>query len=90
MLPQAKTDVKLWAIDRGTYRHILMKSTIEKRKLYESLLEKVSILGKDWVMHNECHINGLFPPPPLPFLIFPGPLFPLLPITLSLFFKIWG
>lgn len=42
---KAKTDVKLWAIDRGTYRHILMKSTIEKRKLYESLLEKVSILG---------------------------------------------
>eukprot|EP00731_Ephydatia_muelleri_P029279 Em0020g923a len=44
---KAKTDVKLWAIDRGTYRHILMKSTIEKRKLYESLLERVSILGKD-------------------------------------------
>ncbi len=43
---KAKTDVKLWAIDRDTYRRILMGSTIRKRKLYESFLEKVSILGK--------------------------------------------
>jgi len=41
---KAKTDVKLWAIDRDTYRRILMGSTIRKRKLYESFLEKVSIL----------------------------------------------
>ena len=36
----------MWAIDRDTYRRILMGSTIRKRKLYESFLEKVSILGK--------------------------------------------
>lgn len=43
---KAKTSVKLWAIDRDTYRRILMGSTIRKRKLYDSFLEKVSILGK--------------------------------------------
>jgi cAMP-dependent protein kinase regulator len=41
---KAKTDVRLWAIDRDSYRRILMGSTIRKRKLYESFLEKVSIL----------------------------------------------
>lgn len=41
---KAKTAVKLWAIDRDTYRRILMGSTIRKRKLYETFLEKVSIL----------------------------------------------
>ena len=44
---KAKSDVKLWAIDRDSYRRILMGSTIRKRKLYESFLEKVSILGKN-------------------------------------------
>lgn len=43
---KAKTDCKLWAIDRDTYRRILMGSTIRKRKLYEEFLSKVSILGK--------------------------------------------
>lgn len=42
--PQSKTDVKLWAIDRVTYRRILMGSQIRKRKMYEQFLEKVSIL----------------------------------------------
>lgn len=41
---KAKTDVKLWAIDRDTYRRILMGSTIRKRKMYEEFLGKVSIL----------------------------------------------
>ncbi|XP_047143465.1 cAMP-dependent protein kinase type I-beta regulatory subunit isoform X1 [Hydra vulgaris] len=41
---KAKTDVKLWAIDRVTYRRILMGSTMRKRKMYEQFLEKVSIL----------------------------------------------
>ncbi len=44
---KAKTAVKLWAIDRDSYRRILMGSTIRKRKLYESFLERVSILGKE-------------------------------------------
>ena len=52
-LPRAATvkassssDVKLWGIDRDSYRRILMGSTIRKRKMYEEFLSKVSILGK--------------------------------------------
>ncbi|XP_029191675.2 cAMP-dependent protein kinase type I-alpha regulatory subunit-like [Acropora muricata] len=41
---KSKTDVKLWAIDGSTYRRILMRSQINKRKMYEQFLEKVSIL----------------------------------------------
>merc|ERR1712228_555952 len=37
-------DVKLWGIDRDSYRRILMGSTIRKRKMYEEFLAKVSIL----------------------------------------------
>lgn len=40
---KAKSDVELWAIDRDTYRRILMGSTIRKRKKYESFLESVRI-----------------------------------------------
>ncbi len=39
------TYVKLWGIDRDSYRRILMGSTIRKRKMYEEFLSKVSILG---------------------------------------------
>ena len=42
---RAKTDLKLWAIDRDSYRRILMGSTLKKRKMYEEFLSKVSILG---------------------------------------------
>uniref|UniRef100_A0AC35U575 cAMP-dependent protein kinase type I-alpha regulatory subunit n=1 Tax=Rhabditophanes sp. KR3021 TaxID=114890 RepID=A0AC35U575_9BILA len=42
----AKSDsVKLWAIDRLTYRQILMGSTMRKRKLYDEFLSKVQILA---------------------------------------------
>ncbi|XP_046862804.1 cAMP-dependent protein kinase type I-beta regulatory subunit-like isoform X3 [Xenia sp. Carnegie-2017] len=41
---KAKTDLKLWAIDRVSYRRIIMLSQIRKRELYQSFLEKVSIL----------------------------------------------
>ena len=51
---KARTDVKLWAIDRDTYRRILMGSTIRKRKLYESFLEKVSILGECGNVMLQC------------------------------------
>jgi len=37
--------VKLWAIDRLTYRAILMGSTMRKRKLYDEFLSKVQILA---------------------------------------------
>lgn len=43
---RAITDCKLWAIDRDTYRRILMGATIRKRKTYESFLEKVKILSE--------------------------------------------
>lgn len=43
---RAKTDVKLWGIDRDSYRRILMGSTIRKRKMYEEFLSRVSILGE--------------------------------------------
>jgi cAMP-dependent protein kinase regulator len=42
---KAKSDCKLWVIDRDSYRRILMGSTIRKRKMYQELLSKVSILG---------------------------------------------
>ncbi|CAL8111456.1 unnamed protein product [Orchesella dallaii] len=41
---KSKSDVKLWVIDRDSYRRILMGSTIRKRKMYQALLSKVSIL----------------------------------------------
>uniref|UniRef100_A0A5F8AC17 Protein kinase cAMP-dependent type I regulatory subunit beta n=1 Tax=Macaca mulatta TaxID=9544 RepID=A0A5F8AC17_MACMU len=43
---RAKTDLKLWGIDRDSYRRILMGSTLRKRKMYEEFLSKVSILGQ--------------------------------------------
>jgi len=42
---KAKSEVKLWGLDRDSYRRILMGSTIRKRKMYEEFLSKVSILG---------------------------------------------
>ncbi|KAG7226391.1 hypothetical protein INR49_013802 [Caranx melampygus] len=44
---RAKTNVKLWGIDRDSYRRILMGSTLRKRKMYEEFLRKVSILVAD-------------------------------------------
>ncbi|XP_051959547.1 protein kinase, cAMP-dependent, regulatory, type I, alpha (tissue specific extinguisher 1) b isoform X2 [Xyrauchen texanus] len=41
---RAKANVKLWGIDRDSYRRILMGSTLRKRKMYEEFLSKVSIL----------------------------------------------
>ena len=43
---RARTQLKLWAIDRDSYRRILMGSTQKKRRMYEEFLSKVSILGK--------------------------------------------
>ncbi|KAJ1067304.1 hypothetical protein K5549_010422 [Capra hircus] len=42
---KAKTDLKLWGIDRDSYRRILMGSTLRKRRMYEEFLSKVSILA---------------------------------------------
>ncbi|XP_065826807.1 cAMP-dependent protein kinase regulatory subunit-like [Oscarella lobularis] len=41
---KSKHETKLWAIDRDSYRRILMGSTIRKRKMYQEFLSKVNIL----------------------------------------------
>lgn len=41
---KAKTKIKLWAIDRDTYRYILMGSTVKKRNMYCDFLSKVPLL----------------------------------------------
>jgi len=41
---QAQTDGSLWAMDRQTFRKIVLKSAFHKRKMYESFLENVSLL----------------------------------------------
>ncbi|XP_041347762.1 cAMP-dependent protein kinase type II regulatory subunit-like isoform X3 [Gigantopelta aegis] len=48
-LPRSATIVAtspgtLWAMDRGTFRRIVLKNAFMKRKLYESLLENVPML----------------------------------------------
>lgn len=37
----AKNDGKLWALDRLTFKRIVLKSAFEKRKMYEALLENM-------------------------------------------------
>jgi len=54
---KAATDVKLWGIDRDSYRRILMGSTIRKRKMYEEFLSKVSILGR-WYSLCSSNMSG--------------------------------
>ena len=39
-----KSHSKLWALDRETYHHMMMVSTIRKRKMYDSFLSKIPIL----------------------------------------------
>ncbi|VDP77973.1 unnamed protein product [Echinostoma caproni] len=41
---KAKSEVKLWGIDRDSYRRILMGSTIRRRKMYQEFLSRVPIL----------------------------------------------
>ncbi|XP_037946770.1 cAMP-dependent protein kinase type II regulatory subunit isoform X2 [Teleopsis dalmanni] len=41
---QAETEGLLWAMDRQTFRRILLKSAFKKRKMYESLLDSVPML----------------------------------------------
>ncbi|KAK3866043.1 hypothetical protein Pcinc_028400 [Petrolisthes cinctipes] len=41
---QAVTNGALWAMDRQTFRRILLKSACRKRKMYEALLERVPML----------------------------------------------
>nr|CAD7393106.1 unnamed protein product [Timema cristinae] len=51
---RARMNVKLWGIDRDSYRRILMGSTIRKRKMYEEFLSRrVWTSGNvlQWRMH---------------------------------------
>lgn len=41
---KAVTDGSLWAMDRQTFRRILLKSAFKKRKMYETLIESVPML----------------------------------------------
>lgn len=41
---KAESAGSLWAMDRQTFRKIVLKSAFQKRKMYESFLENVSLL----------------------------------------------
>ena len=41
---QADTNGSLWAMDRQTFRRIVLKNAFKKRKMYEKLLESVPML----------------------------------------------
>jgi cAMP-dependent protein kinase regulator len=41
---KATCDGQLWALDRQTFRRILLKSAFRKRKMYESLINSVPML----------------------------------------------
>nr|CAD7572395.1 unnamed protein product [Timema californicum] len=41
---QAATDGALWAMDRTTFRRIVLKSAFRKRKMYEQLIDSVPML----------------------------------------------
>ena len=41
---KAVSEGQLWALDRQTFRRILLKSAFRKRKMYETLINSVPIL----------------------------------------------
>lgn len=41
---QAVTAGAVWALDRSTFRRIVLRTAFQKRKMYESLLETVPLL----------------------------------------------
>eukprot|EP00041_Stephanoeca_diplocostata_P013149 m.227417 g.227417 ORF g.227417 m.227417 type:complete len:303 (-) comp19241_c0_seq2:143-1051(-) len=43
---KATCDMTLYAMDRDTYRHILMGSVLKKRQLYDDVLKKVNVLSE--------------------------------------------
>lgn len=52
---KAETVGQLWAMDRQTFRRILLKSAFRKRKMYESLLDTVPMLK---TLQVYCHSYG--------------------------------
>eukprot|EP00007_Cunea_sp_BSH-02190019_P001746 CAMPEP_0174233310 /NCGR_PEP_ID=MMETSP0417-20130205/3386_1 /TAXON_ID=242541 /ORGANISM="Mayorella sp, Strain BSH-02190019" /LENGTH=308 /DNA_ID=CAMNT_0015311497 /DNA_START=177 /DNA_END=1103 /DNA_ORIENTATION=- len=57
----AKKPTVLWAVDRDTYKHILMSSTKEKRARYEEFLNKVPILSS-MVRYDRLKVADLLEP----------------------------
>ena len=43
---QASTDGVLWALDRQTFRRIVLRNAFQKRKMYEALIENVPLLSE--------------------------------------------
>ncbi len=42
---QAAVDGTLWALDRQTFRRIVLRNAFQKRKMYEALIENVPLLS---------------------------------------------
>lgn len=42
---KAASDGVLWALDRSTFRRIVLKNAFKKRKMYELLIESVPMLS---------------------------------------------
>lgn len=43
---QASSDGVLWALDRQTFRRIVLRNAFQKRKMYEALIENVPLLSE--------------------------------------------
>ena len=58
----AAAPVKLWGIDRESYKKILMESTMKKRNLYGDFLNSLSLLGMELniIQFKSISINSIF------------------------------
>ena len=57
---QSAGDGLLWAMDRQTFRRIVLRNAFQKRKMYEALLEKVPLLSSLNVSCNNIHVVFVF------------------------------
>ena len=51
---QASDDGTLWALDRQTFRRIVLRNAFQKRKMYEALIENVPLLSALSVSYLFC------------------------------------
>ena len=58
---RAKTEAKLWVLDRGTFKHIVKDSARNKREQYEDFLTKVDLL-EDVDAYERSQISDAFTP----------------------------
>ena len=54
----ARVDSVVWAVDRVTFRRIVMNNTFRKRKLYESFIQTVPILQSLDVRAHRAHASS--------------------------------